>query len=119
MGLLETVRGPRDVRRLRPDELALLSQEIRAFLIADCEENATFTTQKGDPAGMTGEDAMNAAFYFPWVSAPDPLAENRLRPFPPAGFVAGLYAKTDGSRGVWKAPAGTDASLTGVAGWLC
>lgn len=88
----------------------------RAFLIADCEENATFTTQKGGPAGMTGEDAMNAAFYFPWVSAPDPLAENRLRPFPPAGFVAGLYAKTDGSRGVWKAPAGTDASLTGVAG---
>ncbi|MGW8392267.1 phage tail sheath family protein [Pseudoduganella sp. HUAS MS19] len=88
----------------------------RAFLIADCAENATFTNQKDGPTGLTGEDAINAAFYFPWVSAPDPLAENRLRLFPPAGFVAGLYAKTDGARGVWKAPAGTDASLTGVAG---
>jgi phage tail sheath protein FI len=30
--------------------------------------------------------------------------------------VAGLYARTDATRGVWKAPAGTDASLTGVSG---
>jgi phage tail sheath protein FI len=36
--------------------------------------------------------------------------------FPPSGFVAGLYAKTDASRGVWKAPAGVEAGLTGVSG---
>ena len=35
---------------------------------------------------------------------------------PPCGFVAGLYAKTDANRGVWKAPAGTEAALTGVTG---
>jgi hypothetical protein len=44
------------------------------------------------------------------------LQENRAEEFPPCGFIAGLYARTDTDRGVWKAPAGTDASLTGVIG---
>jgi phage tail sheath protein FI len=35
---------------------------------------------------------------------------------PPSGYLAGLYARTDGSRGVWKAPAGVQASLSGVVG---
>ena len=35
---------------------------------------------------------------------------------PPSGFVAGLYAKTDGQRGVWKAPAGTSVALGGSVG---
>ena len=59
---------------------------------------------------------INAAFYFPWVLAPDPLQQNRPAEFPPCGFVAGLYARTDSNRGVWKAPAGTEASLVGVSG---
>lgn len=89
----------------------------RAFLIADCAENASMDTlQQGPDSSLTGGDAINAAFYFPWVLAPDPLQENRARAFPPCGFVAGLYARTDSSRGVWKAPAGTEASLSGVIG---
>ena len=35
---------------------------------------------------------------------------------PPCGFVAGIYAATDAARGVWKAPAGIDAGLTGING---
>jgi phage tail sheath protein FI len=62
-----------------------------------------------------GNNAINSALYFPWVNAFDPLL-NITRAFPPCGFVAGLYAATDSSRGVWKAPAGIDASLTGEAG---
>jgi phage tail sheath protein FI len=87
----------------------------RAFLIADCASNATFSTlSSGLAAGLTGADAINAAFYFPWLDAPDPLQEGRPRELPPCGFVAGVYARTDASRGVFKAPAGTDASLSGV-----
>jgi phage tail sheath protein FI len=56
----------------------------------------------------------NAALYFPRVDIPDPLAGYRLRKVAPSGSVAGLYARIDGTRGVWKAPAGTEASLTGV-----
>lgn len=89
----------------------------RAFLIADCVLTATVASLQNGPDGsMTGIDATNAAFYFPWVLAPDPLQQNRTREFPPCGFVAGIYARTDSTRGVWKAPAGTEASLSGATG---
>ena len=91
-------------------------RDHRAFLIVDCQQGSTFTSLQTSPPKVTGDDSINSAFYFPWVNAPDPLQENRLKEFPPCGFVAGLYAKTDSTRGVWKAPAGIDASLTGAAG---
>lgn len=88
----------------------------RAMLLVDCGSAATFTSLQNGPATtLTGADGLNAAFYFPWVNAPDPLLGNRLRAFPPCGFIAGIYARTDGTRGVWKAPAGTEASLTSAA----
>ena len=92
-------------------------RDRRAFLIADSASNATFNTIQAGPDGaLTGDDAINAAFYFPWINAPNPLKENHPDMFPPCGFVAGLYARTDTNRGVWKAPAGTEASLRGVNG---
>jgi phage tail sheath protein FI len=103
-----------------PGTLSTLEQFChtrRAFLIADCAQNDSLTTLKDGPNGsLTGVDGINAAFYFPWLNAPDPLQENRAGEFPPCGFIAGLYARTDANRGVWKAPAGTEASLTGVLG---
>lgn len=56
----------------------------------------------------------NAAAYFPRIRAADPLDDGALRAFPPSGAIAGLIARTDGDRGVWKAPAGTEAGLAGV-----
>jgi phage tail sheath protein FI len=56
----------------------------------------------------------NAAIYFPRIKAPDPQEEGRLKTFTPSGVIAGLIARTDAQRGVWKAPAGTDAALAGV-----
>lgn len=97
--------------------LEAFCRERRAFLIADSAHGATFDSLTNGPDGnLTGADAINAAFYFPWLKAPDPLQENRLGDFPPSGFVAGLYARTDTNRGVWKAPAGTEASLNGALG---
>ncbi len=87
----------------------------RAFMIVDCAQGDTVSGVNGSLSGKTGDDSLNAAFYFPWVRAPDNLQQGALRAFPPSGFVAGVYARTDGSRGVWKAPAGSDASLTGAA----
>jgi phage tail sheath protein FI len=59
-----------------------------------------------------------AALYFPWVEIPDPYStlSGATRRAPPSGMIAGLYARTDNTRGVWKAPAGTEASLLGVVG---
>ncbi len=98
-------------------QLQKFARDHRAFLIVDSAESATFSSlNAGLNNSLTGADAINAALYFPWVKAADPKQENRLRAFPPSGFVAGIYARTDVSRGVWKAPAGTEASLTGVSG---
>jgi hypothetical protein len=35
---------------------------------------------------------------------------------PPSGYVAGIFARVDNDRGVWKAPAGIDAAITGISG---
>ncbi len=56
----------------------------------------------------------NAALYFPRLNQPNLLRENRIETFVPCGAVAGVIARTDTQRGVWKAPAGLDATLTGV-----
>lgn len=57
------------------------------------------------------------ALYFPWVKAPDPTGRSREPVLlPPAGYIAGVYARIDATRGVWKAPAGTEASINGVVG---
>jgi phage tail sheath protein FI len=103
---------------------AVLSQleafcvQERAFLIIDSDLNDTYSNlQKNGPSSaIIGPNATNAALYFPWIQAPDPLVGNRLAYFPPGGSVAGIYAATDAARGVWKAPAGIDAGLTGVSG---
>jgi phage tail sheath protein FI len=57
------------------------------------------------------------AVYFPWVRSLDPSGRS-AEPIllPPSGYIAGLYARMDSRRGVWKAPAGTEASLNGVVG---
>ncbi|MCG2622434.1 phage tail sheath subtilisin-like domain-containing protein [Arthrobacter sp. I2-34] len=57
------------------------------------------------------------ALYYPWVKAIDPAGRSREPVLlPPSGFVAGVYARIDAARGVWKAPAGTEATLLGVVG---
>ena len=57
------------------------------------------------------------AIYAPWVRMLDPTGKS-AEPIlvPPSGYVAGLYAKTDAQRGVWKAPAGTAVALAGGVG---
>ena len=57
----------------------------------------------------------NAAVYFPRVKYPNPTKGGAVEEFPLCGIIAGLYAATDASRGVWKAPAGVDAALLGVS----
>jgi phage tail sheath protein FI len=95
-----------------------LCEDRRAMYILDVPQQAA----KRDTVNgvMTWLDAnatlrkKNSALYFPRLDIPDPLNDFRPRPSAPSGTVAGLYARIDGSRGVWKAPAGTEATLAGV-----
>lgn len=89
----------------------------RAFLLLDALPSVTDVEKAIDwiSSDLTINEA-NAAAYFPRVRLSDPLNEFKLRTFAPCGVIAGLYARIDASRGVWKAPAGTEATLTGVQG---
>ena len=53
----------------------------------------------------------NVALYFPRIEQADPLQNNRMAEFAPCGAVAGVIARIDMERGVWKAPAGQTATL--------
>lgn len=104
------------------EALAVLSAALsyckdkRAFLIVDPPGNVN--SVESIKQWMTGKltPHTNGAVYFPSVMVPDPLDGYRLRSFPPSGTIAGLYARTDSARGVWKAPAGMDATLNNVQG---
>jgi phage tail sheath protein FI len=101
------------------DAAAAYSRRRRAMVIVDppaaWDEPADITPVALGALISQGDDLINAALYFPRIRAADPLRENRLSTFAPGGAVAGIYARTDAQRGVWKAPAGLDASLSGVA----
>lgn len=87
----------------------------RAFFIVDTPEG--IDDLPGIKDWLSSKDMIrseNASFYYPRVRIPDPLNKFRLRSVGASGTVAGLYARTDTNRGVWKAPAGTEANLRNV-----
>ena len=104
-----------DVAQATWDAAVTFAHNHRAMVIVDAPSSATTTDQMLNALQTIATADENAAIYFPTIRAPDPLAENRLATFAPSGVVAGIYARTDGQRGVWKAPAGLDATLSGVA----
>ena len=70
-------------------------------------------------AGVSGfaqlRDANTALFYPPFATN-DQMANGSHKLLPPSGSVAGVMARTDAARGVWKAPAGTEAQIRYVTG---
>ena len=95
-------------------KLQKCAADKRAFFLADCPPESTVSTADDDLLACVGSAPSHAAFYFPWIKSDDPLQQVGHRFFPPSGFVAGIMARTDASRGVWKAPAGTDAVINGA-----
>jgi uncharacterized protein len=92
-------------------------KERRAFMIVDAPPSADQPDEMVKTINSTAlPKSDSAAVYYPWIKVADPLKGGKLRSFPPSGTIAGLYARTDGARGVWKAPAGTEATLLGVQG---
>jgi Bacteriophage tail sheath protein len=100
------------------DEALRLCVQERAMLLVDSPvawvDVATAVAGMKNPAAPipSGLDAKNAAIYFPRFRGRNRAGE--LTDFTTSGAVAGIWARTDGQRGVWKAPAGIDASVTGA-----
>jgi uncharacterized protein len=77
----------------------------------------------GDTDGNVAPTSPNGALYFPYLQSTNPVTglsrdPITLTPFtlPPSGFVAGIFARTDTNRGVWKAPAGLETTILGTTG---
>src|SRR5258708_11952719 len=87
----------------------------RAFLIVDTPLGFIKPTSiKNWLAANNNLRDNNAALYYPRVQTPDPLNSFRLRSFRASGTIARLCARLDSTRGVWKAPAGTETNLGNV-----
>jgi hypothetical protein len=93
---------------------------VQSLLISHCEKVKYRIAVLDTPSGLTPGEAMDvrsqidstrAALYYPWVVIDNPSAtpsDDRIPKeivLPPSGFVTGIYARTDITRGVWKAPA--------------
>jgi hypothetical protein len=92
-------------------------QKARAFLLVDPPSSLTSVGDlqkwvQTTTIQQTSDVRAFSAVYFPRLQIPDPLMQYRARNVGASGSVAGIYARTDASRGVWKAPAGTDAGLS-------
>jgi len=91
----------------------------RAMLLVDAPSHWSNVTIARDEFKSPTDDKIgtrskNAALFFPRLRQPNPLRENQFEDFAPCGAVAGVIARTDTQRGLWKAPAGLDATLVGV-----
>src|SRR5512139_2900041 len=87
----------------------------QAFLLVDPPATTTTPAAAQGLIGTAFDPSKDAACYYPRLLMPDPLAPGLMRNIGPSGVVAGIMARTDGTRGVWKAPAGIDAFVAGVS----
>ncbi len=104
-----------DVGRVTWDAAVAYAVRRRAMVIVDPPAAWTAAPTRSEIAALVGASP-NAALYYPRLQAADPLRGNQGASFAPCGAVAGIYARTDASRGVWKAPAGVEARVLGVQG---
>jgi phage tail sheath protein FI len=118
----------------RSDVLAMAlayCERKRAFYIMDPPANAVADTaaktMPGHPAAASEmhtifttvatapPQSANGAIYFPYLNTTDPVTGNAAIS-PPSGFVAGIFAREDVNRGVWKSPAGLETTILGTTG---
>jgi len=72
--------------------------------ILDAPPNMSPQAIKGWRMNTAGYDSSYAALYYPWIEVNDPV-HNKPSLIPPSGHMAGVWARSDNTRGVHKAPA--------------
>jgi phage tail sheath protein FI len=104
-----------DVDKGLIDEAVQYCEKRRAMYLIDppTQWNDKDKAKAGNETDV-GNVSKNAAIFFPRLKQPNPRRDNQMEHFAPCGAVAGLFARTDTTRGVWKAPAGLEATLVGV-----
>ncbi|MCH8304299.1 MAG: phage tail sheath family protein [Candidatus Marinimicrobia bacterium] len=93
---------------------AVYCEERRSIFLVDAPSGWTNKEDAKNSIGGVGTTSKNAAIFFPRLRKPNPKRDNQMEDFAPCGAVAGVIARTDAQRGIWKSPAGLDAGLVGV-----
>ena len=98
------------------------AERKRAFAIVDPPPQASAFLNPSTPALLPISTliadiptSQNGALYFPYLKTTDPIS-GLATSVAPSGYVAGVFATTDSTRGVWKAPAGMGTPLLGTTG---
>jgi hypothetical protein len=115
---------PRDVNHSNATMRALWApasnfcEKRRAFLLIDpppdwTDHDKAVSASIGVNTLRVGLSKQYSAVFFPNLTIREGVKELAVGP---GGAIAGLMARIDGTRGVWKAPAGTEADLRGVVG---
>jgi hypothetical protein len=86
----------------------------RAMLLVDPPPDWNSVENALEGVAALGTSSRNAALFFPRLLQPVEQRGGRPTRLAPCGAVAGIIARTDQQRGVWKAPVGMDATLIGV-----
>jgi uncharacterized protein len=86
-------------------------QTQNAFLLVDPDPSVTAASAV-TTAGLYAAEGVHGGLYWPRLITPDSQSSG----LPPCGAVAGVMARTDSERGVWKAPAGLAAGVAGATG---
>jgi len=100
-------------------DAAVYCEKRRAMLLVDSPSDwssKTTAVEKFTDSGTdyVGTRSKNAALYFPRINKQNQLRDGQIEQFVPSGTIAGLFSRTDSQRGVWKAPAGIEATLKGA-----
>ena len=113
-----TMRLPdSNAAQVATDATALCTQRRAFYLLDPPQQAGNRDTVTGIMTWLDQNATLrsrNAAIYFPRPDIADPLSNFQPRASAPSGTLAGVYARTDVARGVWKAPAGIEATLAGV-----
>lgn len=102
---------------------AVYCQARRSMLIIDPPKAWSDKAKTGKMADISlsatynfADAGRNCAVYFPRVKRSNPMLKGAIEVFPACGMIAGVMSRTDINRGIWKAPAGTEAGLVGARG---
>src|SRR6185503_13093660 len=90
------------------DAIVSYAHDRRAMVLVDSPSTWTSASAVTTSGAITGVATRNenAAMFFPRLNISNPLRDNRIDQFAPGGAIAGVMARTDANRGVWKSAAG-------------
>lgn len=106
--LMTTMPGEKlDLKMVKAVQTSLVAHCERLgdrMAILDTPPNLNPQEIKAWRQDITGFDSAYAVMYYPWIEVMDMSTDTSIH-IPPSGFVAGVWARTDNTRGVHKAPA--------------